>query len=331
MRGYNLVPLFVSNLKGFNRKEKIKHLQWMAESVDFKSAGKSDLPGIALSFFALSRTELQKNCDEVNAIAEKCRNHGIDIISIYDTSYPALLKEIYDPPIILYVRGALPDPDSFNISVVGTRHATGRALRASFETGFYLSSAGINVVSGLAMGIDAEAHRGSIKSGGKTTAVLGCGPEMVYPVCNKRVAEGILQQGGALLSEYPPGTEPLKYHFPERNRIISGLSAGTVIIEAPVKSGALITADYALEHNRDIFIHSAGLFTQYGRGGKMLSDDGAMVFDEPCFITDYYGFESEADYKPDNKYFDSPGIVEDEINDLIVNYKGLLYRRTING
>lgn len=330
MAGYNLVPLFVSNLKGFNRKEKIKHLEWIAESVDIKVSGESDLFKIASSFFALSRAETVKKIDETLMIAEICENHGIGIISIYEDSYPSLLKEIYDPPITIYAKGELPDPDSLNISVVGTRHATGRALRASFETGFYLSSAGINVVSGLAMGIDAESHRGSIKSGGKTTAILGCGVDKVYPACNRRVAEEILRQGGCILSEYPPGTEPLKYHFPERNRIISGLSAGTVIIEAPLTSGALITADYALEHNRDIFIHSAGLFTQRGSGGQLLADDGAMVFDEPFFITDYYGFESEPDYKPENYCFDSPRTVEDEINDLIVNYKGVLYRRTIN-
>lgn len=330
MAGNNLVPLFVSNLKGFNRNEKIKHLEWIAESAGLSGAGESDLHKIASSFFALSRSETEKKVVEALMIAGMCEKQGIDVISIYDASYPALLKEIYDPPIIIYARGSLPDPDSFNISVVGTRHATGRALRASFETGFFLSSSGINVVSGLAMGIDAESHKGSIKSGGRTTAVLGCGVDKVYPLCNKRVAQGIIHNGGCILSEYPPGTEPLKYHFPERNRIISGLSAGTVIIEAPLKSGALITADYALEHNRDIFIHSAGLFSQHGRGGSLLAQDGAAVFDHPSFITDYYGIESEPDYKPENYFFGSPRTVEDEINELIVNYKGVLYRRTIN-
>ncbi len=330
MDGINLLPLFVSNLKGLSRKEKNKHLEWMAQSVDFSKVRESDLAETAERFFALEKNLVSKCSDDVKAITEICEKKGIDIISIYDSRYPLLLKEIYDPPVVLFCRGIMPEPESLSVSVVGTRHATGKALRAAFETGFQLSLCGINVVSGLAMGIDAEAHNGSIMSGGRTTAVLGSGVDKVYPVCNRKTAEGIIATGGAIISEYSPGTLPLKYHFPERNRIISGLSAAVIIIEAPSRSGALITVDYALEHGRDVFVHEEGLSTSRGLGGKNLADDGAAVFKQPEDICEYYGYET-APYRCrlENNYFDNPGFAEDEIKGLIVNYRGVLYRRKV--
>jgi DNA processing protein len=210
---------------------------------------------------------------------------GIRWVSAAENAYPPLLREIYDPPAVLFYRGALPPPGMPLFAVVGTRKPGPAALRWAYETARDLSRAGVLVVSGLAVGIDAMAHRGSVDgaaagypAAAPTAAVLGSSVDEVYPASNRALARRIVASGGALLSEYPPGTRPAKWTFPARNRIISGLCRGTVVVEAGEKSGALITADFTLEQNRDLFVAGGPADGQvFGSGCRRLAEDGAKV------------------------------------------------------
>ncbi len=203
----------------------------------------------------------------------------------WDPDYPPQLKEIYDPPFGLYVFGKWPKAEVPSLGIVGTRRPTALSARAAYSLGKDSASAGVPVVSGLALGIDESAHRGALDGGGITAAVLGCGIDQFYPKANARLGARIVRRGGCLVSEYPPGEPPLRYHFPERNRIIAGLSRGVAVIEAPKKSGALITADYALEEGRDLFVHSSGLKGMNRIGCEGLFFQGAPVvssFEDIC-------------------------------------------------
>ena len=164
----------------------------------------------------------------------------------WDSAVPPQLREVYDPPLVLYHRGDWPDWSEPLVAIVGTRHPTGQARECSYALAFDLGRRGLNSVSGLARGIDAEAHRGSCDAGAKSLAVLGNGVDILFTGSSAKVGRRLLASGGVLLSEYSPGVPPLARNFPARNRIISGLARTTVVVQAPLRSGALITADYAL-------------------------------------------------------------------------------------
>ncbi len=207
---------------------------------------------------------------------EYLEKNSIKTLKWEDLSYPAQLKEIYDPPFRIYYRGERPAWDAPLLGLVGTRQPTEKAKKLAFELGKQSGEAGIWTVSGLARGIDEAVHRGTLEGGGKTLAVLACGLDQVYPKSNSALARRILEDRGCLLSEYPPLTPPYKYHFPQRNRIISGLSRGVVLVQAPVKSGALITTSLALEQGRDVFVCPEGFHPLVGSGGERLEQDGAV-------------------------------------------------------
>ena len=196
---------------------------------------------------------------------------------LFEDRFPPLLREIYDPPILLFYRGILPDHTEPLVAVVGTRRPTGKARSSAFRLGRELARGGAGVVSGLARGIDVEAHRGCLDGGGKAIAVLGNGLGSIYPKTSVCTARRILEQGGVLLSEYPPDAPPLKHNFPARNRIISGLSRMVVVIQAPRRSGALITAEYALDQGRDLVVHETGTVGAAGQGTAALAESGARV------------------------------------------------------
>lgn len=203
--------------------------------------------------------------------------YQIGTVGYLSSWYPPLLREIPDPPFALFYRGTLPDPEKPLIGVVGTRCPSGDGALAAARFGTELAQAGVAVVSGLARGIDALAHRGNVDGGAPSVAVLACGPERLYPRSNQRLAGTLLARGGCVLSEYPPGEAPLKYRFPQRNRIISGLSRALLVVEAPEKSGALITADFALEQGREVFVCSAALASRRGAGTASLHKQGAQA------------------------------------------------------
>jgi DNA processing protein len=210
---------------------------------------------------------------------------GCRFIHFDDVDYPAALRETARPPFGLFARGRAPSSELGPVSVVGTRLPTGRGLAAAFELSKGLSAAGAMVVSGLARGIDSAAHRGAIAGArggarggvGGTCAVLPCGIDAIYPPGNRALASEILDSGGCLLSEYPPGEEIRKYRFPERNRIIAGLSRACVVVEAPAKSGALITSDHALDEGRDVWVSSACLGGPRSAGIDALAESGAQA------------------------------------------------------
>lgn len=186
---------------------------------------------------------------------------SIDFVHCKDKNYPVMLNLVYDAPYGLFVRGSLSVLNSPAVSIVGTRNPSVSGFKTTFNFSKELTTLGYTVVSGLALGIDTAAHKGTILSG-KTIAVLACGLDNIYPTANKKLAVEIIKNGGCLISEYSPGEPPLKWRFIQRNRIISGLSEATVVMESPPKSGALITADFALEQNRDLYFHESALSVQ---------------------------------------------------------------------
>ena len=202
---------------------------------------------------------------------------GIHRIDRDSLRYPPLLREIFDPPVFLYCRGSLPDPENTSVALVGTRHPSPAASRQALVLGRDFARAGITVISGLALGIDALAHRGALTGGGCTMAVLGSSVDEVFPVSNRDLARQIIKAGGSLLSEYELGTLPKKWYYPQRNRIISGLARATVIVEAPAGSGALYTGRFALEQGRDLFVASEGVASAIGAGTKALAMEGCPV------------------------------------------------------
>ena len=203
----------------------------------------------------------------------------IKIIKKSDEAYPKILKEISRPPEQLYIRGTLPKDSNLNIAIVGTRAATAYGRALAFNMAKELAGLGFNIVSGMALGIDTEAHKGALEAGGITVAVLGSGldEKSLYPGENKKLADKIVAAGGAVISEYAPGTRGTNWTFPERNRIVSGLSRGVIVVEAPSKSGALITARLAAEQNREVFAMPGPLYSKNSAGPNELIKNGAKM------------------------------------------------------
>ncbi|MEW6378391.1 MAG: DNA-processing protein DprA [bacterium] len=198
------------------------------------------------------------------------------IITLLDSEFPHLLKEIYDPPLALYVKGSLPDDMSRSIAIVGSRRATYYGQMVTERISQELVASGFLIVSGMARGIDTIAHRSALTGGGKTIAVLGSGIDVAYPPENKNLMERIIANG-AVISEFPFGTEPHKMNFPIRNRIISGIPRGVLIVEAREKSGALITANCALEQGREVFAIPGNIYSPSSRGTNQLIKQGARL------------------------------------------------------
>ena len=215
-----LLDLIISCLPDISYREKITLCESLGEESDLNQRSGVE----ALIGRALKAQDVDSARRGAQRAAEKARVRGINIVSWQSPLYPPLLREIYDPPVLLFFRGKLPDPESPLVAVVGTRKPSTASSAQAFDIARGLGRGGVSVVSGLALGIDACAHRGNIEGGAPTVAVLGSGVDEVYPSTNRVLARRILETGGALISEYPPGMGPRKWTFPARNRIISGLS-----------------------------------------------------------------------------------------------------------
>ena len=273
----NVLDTMICRIPGLKAQERISLAEKFDNIEEFSILSINDIEillGRNLKAMPWNMIDLRAKAEKDN---QKIQKFGIHMVSWRDEKYPPLLREIYDPPLLIFYRGILPNPDKPLAAVVGTRKPSSQAALMAFDLGRELGEKGVPVVSGLALGIDSMAHRGNIEAGSPTVAVLGTSPEMVYPASNRILAKRIIETGGIILSEYPPGTGPRKWNFPERNRIISGLSRGVVIVEAPEKSGALITARFALEQNRDLWVHSVGLSSRWGMGTIRLKEEGAAV------------------------------------------------------
>ncbi|MFL6227245.1 MAG: DNA-processing protein DprA [Pyrinomonadaceae bacterium] len=218
------------------------------------AALRAELERLRLKPEAVESIVLRDRHEAAQAELERVRELGADVLVLDDGTYPQLLREISDPPITLYVRGDWAACfDAPCVAVVGSRRCSTYGQNVATMLARDLASRGVCVVSGLARGIDAAAHRGALEAGGRTVAVLGTGVDEVYPRDHEKLADEILSRGGALVSQFPLGTPPIPENFPYRNRIISGLSLGTVLVEAAENSGSLITARLAMEQNREVF------------------------------------------------------------------------------
>ncbi|HOV68803.1 MAG TPA: DNA-processing protein DprA [Clostridia bacterium] len=218
-----------------------------------------------------------KSKDSINRLFEKLESKKVQAVSISSYAYPQLLREIVDAPPVLFVKGDVSLLSQRCISIVGSRRCTryGREAAAYFARS--LAAEGVVVVSGMARGVDSEAHKGALEvDGGRTMAVLGCGVDMVYPPEHFKLYEEIIARG-AVVSDYPLGTPPLAQHFPARNRIISGLSESTILVEADERSGALITVDYAVEQGREVYCVPGSIFAQTSRSPNRLIKMGANL------------------------------------------------------
>ena len=218
-----------------------------------------------------------KNLTPAEEILDACRREKLHILTFRDAAYPSALKNIADPPVVLYYRGQLPDWDATAvIGVVGTRKASVYGMTTAKRLGYQIGKCGGILVSGMAYGIDSMAMSGALTAGQSVVGVLGCGADIVYPLSNRALFRDT-EQYGCILSEFPPGTPPSKWNFPRRNRIISGLSNGVLVIEAPEKSGALITARLAAEQGRDVFAVPGNIDIPTCVGSNRLLRDGAIM------------------------------------------------------
>lgn len=225
-------------------------------------------------------------------------------LTLDDPLYPPLLREIADPPAILFVRGDAARLSGHHIAMVGSRSPTPSGQRTAREFARDLVLQGFGIVSGLAVGIDAASHAGALEGQGVTVAVAGTGADRIYPRHHEQLADDILGQGGVLVSEYPPGTGPLAANFPRRNRIISGLSLGVLVVEAAIKSGSLITARLAVEQNRDVFAVPGSIHNALARGCHQLIQQGAKLVQDPAEIIEEYAaitlaYASQGSGRPD--------------------------------
>lgn len=242
------------------------------------AASPADLAAQGLCRDAVLGVRLPHLHPEAEEIQKKCEKGGYEILCLYDDTYPALLKQIHDPPLVLYLRGRVEALNRPQVAIVGTRRPSPYGLHVAQHLAEELSFRGLSICSGLARGIDTAAHQGAVqKNHGCTVAVLGCGVDIIYPKENEKWAGAILECDGAILSEYPPETFPAPQNFPVRNRIISGLSMGVVVVEASEYSGSLITARMALEQNREVFAVPGNIVSERSVGPNRLVQQGAKL------------------------------------------------------
>jgi len=217
---------------------------------------------------------------DLEAELQRIEKAGVRVVARDDAEYPKNLREVYDPPVVLYVKGELSERDALAIAVVGSRRTTLYGQEMARKLAFQLARVGVTVVSGLARGIDTAAHNGALQAKGRTVAVIGCGIDTMYPAENQKLADEIVEKGGAVVTEFPFGVKPDKQNFPMRNRIISGWSLGTVVVEANLKSGALITANQAGEQGRQVFAVPGRADSILSRGTNKLIKDGAKLTED---------------------------------------------------
>ena len=314
------------HLKGRDMKEKISLLALLEARVG-KEISISGVRKCISGLFARNLKALDAAFKAADREIKAVEKSSVNFISIFSPLYPPLLKEIYDPPFILFYRGILPENYERTVGVVGTRYPSGAALSAAFDIGFGFGVNGVRVVSGLALGIDRHAHIGNLAAEMPAIAVLGNGIDEIYPYANRKLAYQMLSDGGVIFSELGPGVKPAKFTFPQRNRIISGLSAAVVVVQAPKRSGALITADFAAEQGRELYVHDAGLPFPQGAGGLALVEQGAKSVSGPVDVMMDLGWDVEFPvYKTDSlKEAEQHQLLSWELDDKAVNNSGIYY------
>ncbi len=266
--------IWLANRPGLSDRGRAVLLQHFPDAEDIYYADAQALPELNEEAAAAL---LDKDLHAARQVLEECNRKKIQIITWRDAAYPARLRNIADPPVVLYCKGSLPSCDALPlIGVVGTRSASGYGMTAAKRLGYQIAQCGGIVVSGMAYGIDGMAMRGALTAGAAVIGVLGCGVDVVYPVSNRALFADV-ERNGCLISEFAPGTPPVKWNFPKRNRIISGLSCGVLVVEAPEKSGALITARQAADQGRDVFVVPGNIDVASCAGSNALLRDGAIA------------------------------------------------------
>ncbi|GHT34094.1 DNA polymerase III [Planctomycetales bacterium] len=285
-----LDDILLSSVKGIGSRTYQSIIKRFGSSSAVLNASRDELNGFEFYDRNTVNSILTAKKDfDAKAILELCRSKDIDIIPLYDERYPASLKIIFDPPPLLYVQGKILPSDAFSIAVLGTRRATRYGLKHTEHFTAGLARCGFTIISGLARGIDTAAHKAALKAGGRTLAVLGCGHLKMYPPENKPLADEIAKTGGAVISEYPPLFSSASWTFPQRNRIVSGLSLGVLVIEAPLKSGAMISARLAGEQGHDVFAVPGPLDSEMSRGCHQLIRNGAYIVESVDDIINVLG------------------------------------------
>lgn len=245
------------------------------------------LTGKTLAAFLAYRNETS-----LEQIEEKLYQLDIRCCTWEDSDYPPLLAETSNPPAVLFYCGALPCWER-TVAIVGSRKATAYGIETAHQLAKELSAAGITIVSGGARGIDSASHTGAMEGGAPTVVVLACGLDRVYPPENRNLFHQVVERGGTMISEYPPGTPPLGRQFPARNRIIAGMSRGTLVVEAAERSGSLITSDFALEEGRDVFSVPGSIWLPSCKGTNQLIRNGAICCTSADDILSEYGWKEE--------------------------------------
>lgn len=267
--------LWLASLRHINQAEKVGLYDCFGSPENVYFAQDTDLSA-NLSAAALAELS-NKSLERSERILEQCARLDISLITMQDAMYPERLRHIYNPPLVLYYKGKLPCFDEEPVlAVVGTRKCTSYGINVASKMGYQLAKSGMLIISGMADGIDTEANIAALRAGKTTVAVLGSGADVIYPATNKALYEDIIS-AGAVVSEYPPGTRPAGENFPRRNRIMSGLSLGCLVVEAPLHSGALITARYALEQGRDVFAVPGNIDNAESLGCNNLIREGAEL------------------------------------------------------
>ncbi len=275
--------LAFSSIRGIGAVRFRKLLAFFGSLSQAWSASRSALLAAGMTEKITQQILDQRKEIDPSVLLKNLQTKDIQVLTWNDTCYPRMLKEIDQPPPVLYYRGTITSEDDLAVAIVGTRRVTSYGRQLTKDTATYLAGNGVSVVSGLARGVDAIAHQAALDAGGRTLAVLGSGVDIIYPPEHRKLAEQIVQQG-AILSDYPPGTKPDGINFPPRNRIISGLSKATVVIEAGEKSGALITAKFSADQGREVFAVPGSVLSPMSRGTNNLLAAGANPMTHPAGI-----------------------------------------------
>ncbi|MCI7809490.1 DNA-processing protein DprA [bacterium] len=269
--------IWLAHRPGLSDRAKVMLLQHFQDPEDIFFADDASFDYVGPLSQEARQSLRDKDLRSAEAILEACSRDRLQILTYRDASYPARLRNIPDPPAVLYYKGRLPDLEALPvIAVVGTRKASAYGLTSAKRLGYQIARCGGIVVSGMAFGIDAMAMTGALSAGLPVVGVLGCGPDVVYPPSNRSLFADV-EAYGCIMSEYPPGTPPVKWNFPKRNRIISGLACGVLVVEAPERSGALITARQAAEQGRDVFVVPGNIDQPTFVGSNRLLRDGAIA------------------------------------------------------
>jgi DNA processing protein len=302
------------SLKGIPNLGDVK-IKYITENIEcFDNIDHSIFKKFNITFEAekvLNNIEKKTYPEEFLKIVKTCKDNKIEITTVFDEDYPLNLRNIYDPPPYLYYRGRLSDKDRYSIGIVGTRYPTDYGRYSCLKITSELSALNIPVISGMAMGIDFTAHKKCLEQGNLTYAILGSGANVIYPKSSRFIYDSIIESGGAVLSEFETDAKPDKMNFPRRNRIISGISLGTVIIESGIKGGSLITAEFAIDQNRELFAVPGNINSNRSEGcNELLKKNYAkLVTNAEDIITEFkYRIPEDYLFHKAEKKIKTPGL-----------------------